>query len=149
VLLQFLAESVILSVTGGIAGIIVGVLFSEMISIVAAGRRRSRWQPSRAGSCFLPPSASSSDTIRRGRPRASIPSRHYDTNERGPTRIRYRKLRLYTLYPWRFDISAMSYQRSTIHFAPTTISQTPAAATVVTMTAASEAIESRTPSSSR
>ena len=33
VLLQFLAESVILSVTGGIAGIIVGVLFSEMISI--------------------------------------------------------------------------------------------------------------------
>jgi macrolide transport system ATP-binding/permease protein len=35
VLLQFLAESVILSVTGGIAGIIVGVLFSEMISILA------------------------------------------------------------------------------------------------------------------
>jgi len=35
VLLQFLAESVILSVTGGIAGIIVGVVFSEMISIVA------------------------------------------------------------------------------------------------------------------
>jgi macrolide transport system ATP-binding/permease protein len=33
VLLQFLAESVILSVTGGIAGIIVGVLFSEMISV--------------------------------------------------------------------------------------------------------------------
>lgn len=33
VLLQFLAESVILSVSGGIAGIIVGVLFSEMISI--------------------------------------------------------------------------------------------------------------------
>jgi len=35
VLLQFLAESVILSVTGGLAGIIVGVLFSEMISIFA------------------------------------------------------------------------------------------------------------------
>jgi macrolide transport system ATP-binding/permease protein len=35
VLLQFLAESVILSVTGGIAGIIIGVLFSKMISIVA------------------------------------------------------------------------------------------------------------------
>ena len=35
VLLQFLAESVILSVTGGIAGIIVGVAFSEMISLVA------------------------------------------------------------------------------------------------------------------
>jgi macrolide transport system ATP-binding/permease protein len=35
VLLQFLAESVILSVTGGICGIIMGVAFSEMISIVA------------------------------------------------------------------------------------------------------------------
>ncbi len=35
VLLQFLAESVILSVTGGIAGIIIGVVFSEMISILA------------------------------------------------------------------------------------------------------------------
>ncbi|WP_291685422.1 ABC transporter permease [Bradyrhizobium sp.] len=35
VLLQFLAESVILSVTGGIAGIIIGVVFSEMISIFA------------------------------------------------------------------------------------------------------------------
>jgi macrolide transport system ATP-binding/permease protein len=35
VLLQFLAESVILSVTGGIAGIIIGVFLSEMISVVA------------------------------------------------------------------------------------------------------------------
>ncbi len=35
VLLQFLAESVILSVTGGIAGIIIGVVFSEMISLIA------------------------------------------------------------------------------------------------------------------
>ena len=35
VLLQFLAESVILSVTGGIAGIIVGVVLSGMISLVA------------------------------------------------------------------------------------------------------------------
>jgi macrolide transport system ATP-binding/permease protein len=35
VLLQFLAESVILSVTGGIAGIIVGVLSSVIISVVA------------------------------------------------------------------------------------------------------------------
>ncbi|OIQ68259.1 macrolide export ATP-binding/permease protein MacB [mine drainage metagenome] len=33
VLLQFLAESVILSVTGGTVGIIVGVLFSEMIPV--------------------------------------------------------------------------------------------------------------------
>ena len=35
VLLQFLAESVILSVTGGIAGIIIGVVFSELISVLA------------------------------------------------------------------------------------------------------------------
>ena len=35
VLLQFLAESVILSVTGGIAGIIIGVAFSGMISVFA------------------------------------------------------------------------------------------------------------------
>jgi macrolide transport system ATP-binding/permease protein len=35
VLLQFLAESVILSVTGGIAGIIMGVAFSGMISVIA------------------------------------------------------------------------------------------------------------------
>ncbi len=35
VLLQFLAELVILSVTGGIAGIVVGVVFSEMISLIA------------------------------------------------------------------------------------------------------------------
>lgn len=35
VLLQFLAESVILSVTGGIAGIIIGVVFSELISLLA------------------------------------------------------------------------------------------------------------------
>ncbi len=41
------------------------------------------------------------------------------------------------------------YQRSMIHFPPTTICQTAAVATVSTMTAASKAIESRTPSSSR
>ena len=35
VLLQFLAESVILSVTGGIAGIVIGVAFSGMISVIA------------------------------------------------------------------------------------------------------------------
>jgi macrolide transport system ATP-binding/permease protein len=35
VLMQFLAEAVILSVTGGVAGIVIGVVFSEGISIVA------------------------------------------------------------------------------------------------------------------
>ena len=35
VLLQFLAESVILSVTGGVAGIVIGILFSIVISVVA------------------------------------------------------------------------------------------------------------------
>jgi macrolide transport system ATP-binding/permease protein len=35
VLMQFLGEAVILSVTGGIAGIIMGIVFSEVISVVA------------------------------------------------------------------------------------------------------------------
>jgi ABC-type antimicrobial peptide transport system permease subunit len=35
VLLQFLAEAVLLSMTGGIAGIIIGVAFSKMISLIA------------------------------------------------------------------------------------------------------------------
>ena len=34
VLLQFLAEAVFLSVTGGIAGIITGIAFSEIIALV-------------------------------------------------------------------------------------------------------------------
>jgi hypothetical protein len=45
--------------------------------------------------------------------------------------------------------TATSYQRSAIHCAPTTISQTPIVATVITIAAASREIESRTPSSSR
>jgi len=35
VLLQFLGEAVILSVTGGIAGIAMGIAFSELVSVVA------------------------------------------------------------------------------------------------------------------
>jgi ABC-type antimicrobial peptide transport system permease subunit len=35
VLLQFLAEAVFLSVTGGIAGILIGIAFSQVISMVA------------------------------------------------------------------------------------------------------------------
>lgn len=35
VLLQFLAEAVLLSVTGGVAGIIMGVVFSAAISVIA------------------------------------------------------------------------------------------------------------------
>ena len=35
VLLQFLAEAVILSITGGVAGIVIGMLFSATISVVA------------------------------------------------------------------------------------------------------------------
>jgi ABC-type antimicrobial peptide transport system permease subunit len=35
VLLQFLAEAVILSVTGGVAGILMGAAFSEGLSMVA------------------------------------------------------------------------------------------------------------------
>lgn len=60
-LLQFLAESVILSVTGGIAGIIVGVVFSEMISLIA-GWPAPIWRPSQAAFCFLPQWGCSSAT---------------------------------------------------------------------------------------
>jgi macrolide transport system ATP-binding/permease protein len=35
VLLQFLGEAVILSVTGGVAGIAMGIAFSELVSVVA------------------------------------------------------------------------------------------------------------------
>jgi hypothetical protein len=45
--------------------------------------------------------------------------------------------------------AAMSYQSSASHFAPTTSSQIPIVAAVITLAAASRAIESRTPSSSR
>ena len=45
--------------------------------------------------------------------------------------------------------AAKSYQRPLIHFAPRIVSQTAAPAAVITMTAASRAIESRSPSSSR
>ena len=45
--------------------------------------------------------------------------------------------------------TATRYQRSMIHFTPTTISQIAIVATDSTITAASKAIESRTPSSSR
>jgi macrolide transport system ATP-binding/permease protein len=38
VLLQFLAEAVFLSVTGGIAGIIMGIAFSEVISVITGWR---------------------------------------------------------------------------------------------------------------
>jgi hypothetical protein len=43
----------------------------------------------------------------------------------------------------------MSYQRPEIHFAPRIVSQTAANSTASTMTLASRAIESRSPSSSR
>ena len=68
VLLQFLAEAVFLSVTGGIAGIVMGVAFSEVISLLPAGRRRSRWRRWPADFCFPLPSASSLATTPRGRP---------------------------------------------------------------------------------
>jgi len=38
VLLQFLAEAVILSITGGIAGIVIGVAFSAVISLILTAR---------------------------------------------------------------------------------------------------------------
>jgi macrolide transport system ATP-binding/permease protein len=52
VLLQFLAESVILSVTGGIAGIIIGVVFSELISVIAGWPAPISWAAVAGGFLF-------------------------------------------------------------------------------------------------
>ena len=81
VLLQFLAEAVLLSVTGGVAGIVMGVAFSAAISSSPAGRRRSRPRRSPADSCSRRPSASSSATTRRAKPRVSIRSRRCATSK--------------------------------------------------------------------
>ena len=82
VLLQFLAEAVFLSVTGGIAGIVMGAVFSVTISLSPAGRRRFRCRRLPADFCFPPRSGSSSATTPRARPPASIRSRRCDTNNR-------------------------------------------------------------------
>ena len=52
VLLQFLAEAVLLSVTGGRLGIAIGIVASGCISLIAAGRRCSRPPRSPAGFLF-------------------------------------------------------------------------------------------------
>ena len=88
VLLQFLAEAVFLSVSGGLAGIVIGRrVFGGDLAAVRAGRRRSRWRPLPAAFCSPPRSASSSAITRRARRRASIRSRRCATNE-GPRRRR-------------------------------------------------------------
>ena len=52
VLLQFLAEAVFLSVSGGLAGIIMGVVTSVAISSSPAGLRRSHCRPIAGGFLF-------------------------------------------------------------------------------------------------
>jgi hypothetical protein len=68
------SPAVILSVTGGIAGIIFGVLITEAIAILASGRRSFRYRRLRSASCFprrsaffrLLPRAQSGGEIDRG-----------------------------------------------------------------------------------
>ena len=85
VLLQFLAEAVFLSVTGGVAGIVMGVAFSLAIShcrrLAGADLAHAR---SPAGSCSPRRSGSSSATTRRARRRGSIRSRRCATSSRAP-----------------------------------------------------------------
>ena len=70
VLLQFLAEAVILSVTGGIAGIIFGVLVDASDRDRSRnGRRSSRCRRSRSDFCSPPRSASFSVITPRAKPR--------------------------------------------------------------------------------
>ena len=80
VLLQFLAEAVFLSVTGGIAGIVMGVALSKAISLVAGWPTPISRRRSSAASCSRPRSASSSATTRRARRPASIRSRRCATS---------------------------------------------------------------------
>jgi len=42
VLMQFLAEAVLISVSGGVAGIVAGVVISEIIALFSNGRRQCR-----------------------------------------------------------------------------------------------------------
>ena len=86
VLLQFLAEAVFLSVTGGIAGIVMGVAFSAAISFVAGWPAPISARRLPADSCSPPRSASSSATTRRAKPRASIRSRRCATSRRSCAR---------------------------------------------------------------
>ncbi len=75
ILLQFLVEALVLSLAGGIIGIVLGVAASALIGAIAGWgflvRTRSPWS-SRSASAW--PSASSSGSGRRARPPASIPS---------------------------------------------------------------------------
>ena len=79
---QFLIETTIISLTGGVAGILLGVGLSQLIGVLAGwstivttarsfSRSVSRWR-----------SASCSASIRRSVPPASIPSRRSTTNSR-------------------------------------------------------------------
>jgi ABC-type antimicrobial peptide transport system permease subunit len=52
VLLQFLAEAVLLSVTGGIAGIVMGVAFSAAISLIAGWPAPISWVAISSGFLF-------------------------------------------------------------------------------------------------
>ena len=84
VLLQFLAEAVLLSMTGGIAEIIIGVAFSKMISLIAGWPTPIAPAAIAGGFPFLPPSGSSSASIRRAKLRTSTLSRRCGTNDHSP-----------------------------------------------------------------
>ena len=83
VLMQFLVEAVLLSVIGGLAGVLAGIAISAC-DLVAGGLADAacRGPRSWAASCSPRPSASSSATTPRAAPRCSIRSRRCATSER-------------------------------------------------------------------
>jgi ABC-type lipoprotein release transport system permease subunit len=74
VLLQFLAEAVFLSVTGGVAGIIMGVAFSLAISLIFG------WSTSISAAAIAGGFLFSAVITRPAKRRASIPSRRCVTS---------------------------------------------------------------------
>ena len=82
VLLQFLAEAVLLSVVGGIAGISSASAASEVISLIAGWPTPISAPLPSSASSFPPRSAYSSAITRRAKRPRSIPSRRCVTNKK-------------------------------------------------------------------
>ena len=82
ILAQFLIESILISVTGGVIGILVGVGAAVLVNIFAAFPIYIQPWSVFLRSPSAPLQASSSDGTRPRKPRCSTPSTHCATNNR-------------------------------------------------------------------